>query len=77
MFFYTNTSPFAGQEGKLVQSNKIKERLYKETLSNVSCSLKKQKMQNAFWSKARGEISNGYSYRNHAAGRIRTRCWPS
>ena len=25
MFFYTNTSPFAGQEGKLVQSNKIKE----------------------------------------------------
>ena len=52
MFFYTNTSPFAGQEGKLVQSNKIKERLYKETLSNVSLQFEEQKMQNAFWSKA-------------------------
>jgi len=50
MFFYTNTSPFAGQEGKLVQSNKIKERLHPSLM--FRCSLKKQKMQNAFWSKA-------------------------
>jgi GTP-binding protein len=36
MMFSINTSPLAGREGKLVQSNKIKERLFKETLRNVA-----------------------------------------
>ncbi|HJM94946.1 MAG TPA: GTP-binding protein, partial [Candidatus Marinimicrobia bacterium] len=56
MFFYTNTSPFAGQEGKLVQSNKIKERLYKETLSNVSLQFEETKDAERFLVKGRGEL---------------------
>ncbi len=56
MFFYTNTSPFAGQEGKLVQSNKIKERLHKETLSNVSLQFEETKDAERFLVKGRGEL---------------------
>ena len=36
MRFAINTSPFAGKEGKNVQSRKIRERLLKETLLNVA-----------------------------------------
>ncbi len=36
MNFSINTSPLAGREGKIVQSRKIKERLEKEALRNVS-----------------------------------------
>jgi len=56
MFFYTNTSPFAGQEGKLVQPNKIKERLYKETLSNVSLQFEDTLDADRFLVKGRGEL---------------------
>lgn len=34
--FMVNSSPFAGQDGKNVTFNKIKERLFKEKLSNIS-----------------------------------------
>ncbi len=56
MYFSTNTSPFAGQEGKLVQSNKIKERLFKETLSNVSLQVEETKDTERFQVKGRGEL---------------------
>jgi GTP-binding protein len=56
MFFYTNTSPFAGQEGKLVQPNKIKDRLYKETLSNVSLQFEETLDADRFLVKGRGEL---------------------
>ena len=39
MTFSINTSPLAGTEGKFVQSTKIKARLHKETLYNVSIKL--------------------------------------
>ena len=56
MFFYTNNSPFAGQEGKLVQPNKIKERLYKETMSNVSLQFEETLDADRFLVKGRGEL---------------------
>jgi len=56
MFFYTNNSPFAGQEGKLVQPNKIKDRLYKETLSNVSLQFEETLDADRFLVKGRGEL---------------------
>ena len=56
MFFYTNNSPFAGQEGKLVQPNKIKDRLYKETLSNVSLQFEETMDADRFLVKGRGEL---------------------
>jgi GTP-binding protein len=36
MLFTSNTSPLSGTEGKYVQSGKIRERLYKESLRNVA-----------------------------------------
>ena len=56
MFFYTNNSPFAGQEGKLVQPNKIKDRLYKETMSNVSLQFEETLDTDRFLVKGRGEL---------------------
>ena len=39
MRFAKNTSPLAGREGKLVQASKIRARLHRETLQNVSLQL--------------------------------------
>ncbi|MDD8048894.1 MAG: translational GTPase TypA [Thomasclavelia sp.] len=45
MVFGTNTSPFAGQEGKFVTARQIEERLFKET--NRDVSLKIERVDNA------------------------------
>ncbi|MEG0548461.1 MAG: translational GTPase TypA [Coprobacillus sp.] len=45
MVFGTNTSPFAGKEGKFVTASKIEERLFKET--NKDVSLKIERIQNS------------------------------
>lgn len=45
MVFGTNTSPFAGKEGKFVTASKIEERLFKET--NRDVSLKVERIANA------------------------------
>ena len=56
MRFMINTSPFSGQEGKYVQSAKIKERLIKETLKNVALGVEDSPDGEAFIVKGRGEL---------------------
>ncbi len=56
MKFTINTSPFAGQEGSIVQSNKIKERLFKEATNNVSISVEETDSPDEIIVKGRGEL---------------------
>ncbi|WP_320171064.1 translational GTPase TypA [Maridesulfovibrio sp.] len=56
MRFTINTSPMAGLEGKLVQSSKIRERLYKETLLNVAVKVEESDEKDSFIVKGRGEF---------------------
>jgi GTP-binding protein len=56
MTFTVNTSPFAGQEGKIVQGNKIKDRLIKETLQNVGIKVELDSSRDTFIVKGRGEF---------------------
>ncbi len=56
MEFTINTSPFSGQEGKIVQSGKIRERLVKETLQNVAIKLEQTDELDHFIVKGRGEF---------------------
>ncbi|MBN2328524.1 MAG: translational GTPase TypA [Candidatus Omnitrophica bacterium] len=56
MKFGINTSPMAGKEGKIVQSTKIRERLYKETLSNVALQVEETDDANVFLVQGRGEF---------------------
>ena len=56
MRFSINTSPFAGQDGKYVQSRKIRERLLKETLLNVAIEIEESTTDESFVVKGRGEL---------------------
>ena len=56
MRFTINTSPFAGREGKLVQSSKIKERLAKECLTNVAIQVEETEDKDSLIVKGRGEF---------------------
>ena len=56
MRFTINTSPLAGKEGKNVQSSKIRERLFKETLSNVAIKVEEPEDRESFIVKGRGEF---------------------
>ncbi len=56
MRFAINTSPFAGKEGKNVQSRKIRERLLKETLLNVAIEVEESSDDDSFIVKGRGEL---------------------
>jgi GTP-binding protein len=56
MMFGINTSPFSGMDGKYVQSAKLKERLYKETLRNVALKLEENENSDSFTVKGRGEF---------------------
>ncbi len=56
MRFAMNKSPFAGMEGKIVQSSKIRERLIKETLRNVAIRMEETPDRDAFIVKGRGEF---------------------
>ncbi|HML54097.1 MAG TPA: translational GTPase TypA [Solidesulfovibrio magneticus] len=56
MRFAINTSPFVGREGKFVQSAKLRERLYKETLRNVAIKVEETEDKDAFTVKGRGEF---------------------
>ena len=56
MLFTINTGPFSGLEGKLVQGNKIKERLLKECLMNVAIEFELLEDADNFLVKGRGEF---------------------
>ncbi len=56
MQFTINNGPFAGREGKLVQSSKIRERLIKETLRNVAIQIEESDDKESFMVKGRGEF---------------------
>jgi GTP-binding protein len=56
MLFAPNTSPLLGKEGKFVQSNKIGERLNKETMLNVSINVEQLPSGEGFIVKGRGEF---------------------
>ena len=56
MRFTINTSPFSGKEGKLVQATKIKTRLLKEALMNVSIEVECIEGGDEFIVKGRGEF---------------------
>jgi GTP-binding protein len=56
MLFTHNTSPLCGKEGKYVQSNRIRERLYKETLRNVAIRVEDGEETESFIVKGRGEF---------------------
>jgi len=56
MMFSINTSPLSGKEGKHVQSNKIRERLFKEALRNVALKVEDTPEGDSFVVKGRGEF---------------------
>ena len=56
MRFTINTSPLAGQEGKIVQSSKIMDRLNKEAMKNVSMKIELTEDRECFMVKGRGEF---------------------
>ena len=56
MKFSVNTSPFGGQEGKYVQSSRLRERLVKETLLNVAIQMTETGDRDSFLVKGRGEF---------------------
>ncbi len=56
MEFSINNSPFSGKEGKYVQSSKIRERLFKETLMNVGIKVEETDNKETLTVKGRGEF---------------------
>jgi len=56
MRFTINTSPLVGQEGKIVQGSKLKDRLEKETLNNVAIQVDNAEDGDGWIVKGRGEL---------------------
>ena len=56
MKFSINNSPFGGREGKYVQSSRLRDRLFKETLVNVAISLDQTEDRDSVLVKGRGEF---------------------
>ena len=56
MYFRVNNSPFAGLEGKFVTSNQIKDRLEKETRTNVAMKVEATNSPDVFKVSGRGEL---------------------
>jgi GTP-binding protein len=64
MTFGTNTSPFAGKEGKFVTASKIEERLYKETQKDVSLRVERLNTKEEWIVSGRGELHLGILIEN-------------
>jgi GTP-binding protein len=56
MTFTINNGPFGGQEGKYVQSSRLRERLKKETLLNVAIQVEETGDRDSILVKGRGEF---------------------
>ncbi|MBW7909608.1 MAG: translational GTPase TypA [Kiritimatiellae bacterium] len=56
MQFCVNDGPLAGREGKFLTSRQLRERLYKETRTNISLSVQDTDVPNIFLVSARGEL---------------------
>lgn len=56
MTFSVNDSPFAGREGKFVTSRNLRERLFRETLKDVSLRVSETDSTDAFNVSGRGEM---------------------
>lgn len=54
--FSSNTSPFAGREGDIVTSRQVRDRLFRETRSNVSLRVEETDTQDTFRVSGRGEL---------------------
>jgi GTP-binding protein len=64
MTFETNTSPFFGREGKFVTSRQLRERLLRETLSNVALRVEETDDPDRFVIYGRGELHLGVLIEN-------------
>ncbi|MDD3106802.1 MAG: translational GTPase TypA [Bacilli bacterium] len=64
MYFSTNSSPFAGLEGKFVTSTKIDERLYREIQKDVSLRVKRVGAGEEWVVSGRGELHLGILIEN-------------
>jgi len=56
ILFSVNTSPFSGQDGKYVTSRQLRERLYKEILTNVSIRVEDTDTPDSIKVSGRGEL---------------------
>ena len=56
MTFETNSSPFAGQDGKFLTSRQVRERLYREVLHNVALRVEDTDSPEKFRVSGRGEL---------------------
>ena len=56
MNFMVNNSPFAGKEGKYVTSRNIRDRLFKEVMTNVSLRVEETDSADTFKVSGRGEL---------------------
>lgn len=56
MYFRVNNSPFAGKEGDYVTSNQLKDRLYRETRTNVAMRVEPTDSPDIYKVSGRGEL---------------------
>ncbi len=59
MTFVVNDSPFAGKEGKFVTSRQLRDRLFKELLTNVALRVQETDSPDRFAVSGRGELHLG------------------
>ena len=64
MNFQVNTSPLAGREGKFVTSRQLRERLHRETMSNVALRVEETADADIFLVSGRGELHLGILLEN-------------
>lgn len=62
--FKVNDSPFAGKEGDFVTSRQLRDRLYKEALTNVALKVEDTDRQEEFKVSGRGELHLGILMEN-------------